>query len=212
MKLLIVDDHHLFLEGMRYVLRSLDPNMVIVEAHSAKQALDLASEHENFDMVLLDINLPDSNGFTALSQLNRHNPLLPIIVLSASEDPGDIQRALEEGAMGFIPKSSTADIMLSAMQLVQAGGVYVPSCFMKSDTTSTTTHAGHSGSVATLTPRQLEVLGLLLRGDSNKQIAQTLGLTEPTIKAHVTAILKALGVTNRTQAALAAESLGLFRR
>ncbi len=214
MKLLIVDDHHLFLEGMRHVLQRLDPELVLVEAHNARQAIAMAAEHADLDLVLLDINLPDTDGFAALTQLSENHPLLPIVVLSASEDARDIQRALDEGAMGFIPKSSTADVMLSALQLVRSGGVYVPSALLKERQGGMRNgaHRQANGAQTGLTPRQLEVLARLIHGESNKQIGLALGLAEPTVKAHITAILKALGVTNRTQAALAAESLGLFQR
>jgi DNA-binding NarL/FixJ family response regulator len=131
---------------------------------------------------------------------------LPIVVLSGSEDRADMRRALNRGAMGFIPKSATAPVMLSALRLVLAGGVYVPPAMVES--------SGSADDCAqrVLTPRQIDVLARVIEGQQNKAIAAALGLSEATVKAHVTALFKTLNVRNRTQAARAAERLGLKLR
>jgi len=199
MKILLADDHALFREGMRHVLAQLDENVDIVEAGDCAQTLAAIDAHADFTLVLLDLDMPGPDGFAALDTLSQQHTALPIVVLSGSEERSDMRRALDNGAMGFIPKSATAPVMLSALQLVLAGGVYVPPALL----------GGNTGEVAPaakeLTPRQLEVLDKMMEGKPNKIIASELGLTQATVKAHVTAVLKTLNVTNRTQAVRAGE-------
>jgi DNA-binding NarL/FixJ family response regulator len=207
MKVLLADDHALFREGMRHVLSGLADGVEIVEASDCEQALEAADAHDDIALVLLDLNMPGRGGFAALETLSREHLALPIVVLSGSESRTDMQRALEAGAMGFIPKSSTAPVMLSALRLVLAGGVYVPPELVQSG-------AGEPAIPLTenkpaLTPRQIDVLARVVEGKRNKVIGNELGLSEATVKAHVTAVFKALGVTNRIQAARAAERLRL---
>lgn len=204
-KILIADDHALFREGMRHVLALLADDVEIIEAGDCAQTLKAAESDGELSLVLLDLNMPGRDGFAALETLAQRYPTLPIVVLSGSEDRADMQRALNHGAMGFIPKSATAAVMLSALRLVLAGGVYVPPELVQPG-------AGDGpgrGTDAGLTPRQIEVLAHVIDGQPNKIIAGELGLTEATVKAHITAVFKALGVTNRTQAARAAERMGL---
>ncbi len=199
MKILLADDHALFREGMRHVLAQLDENVEIVEAGDCAQTLAAIGAQADFTLVLLDLDMPGEGGFAALDTLSEQHAALPIVVLSGSEERKDMRRALDSGAMGFIPKSATAPVMLSALRLVLAGGVYVPPALL----------GGNTGEVAKsapeLTPRQLEVLDKMTEGKPNKIIAAELGLTEATVKAHVTAVLKTLNVTNRTQAVRAGE-------
>lgn len=203
MKILVVDDHSLFREGLRYVLAGLGEGVQIVEAGDCAEALARADQHQDVALALLDLHMPGKDGFTALDALAAQNPLLPIVVLSASEDRADMRRALAKGALGFIPKSATAPVMLSALRLVLAGGVYVPPELVDSATD------GRSGARAVeLTPRQLDVLARVALGKPNKIIAAELGLTVATVKAHMSAAFKVLHVRNRTQAVLAAEKLG----
>lgn len=200
MKILITDDHALFREGMRHVLTQLGDDVTLIEAGDCAQALTLVETHPDITLVLLDLHMPGRNGFAALETLTHQHSALPIVVLSGSDDRSDMRRALDGGAMGFIPKSATAAVMLSALKLVLAGGVYVPPEMI---------HAGGDGAAAGLTPRQLDVLARVIEGKPNKVIAEELDLTEATVKAHITAVFKALSVTNRTQAARAAQQLGL---
>jgi DNA-binding NarL/FixJ family response regulator len=200
-KILLADDHTLFREGMRHVLALLADDMEIVEAGDYAQALRAAEDNDDIALVLLDLHMPGRDGFAALDTLSRGYPVLPIVVLSGSENHADMRRALDNGAMGFIPKSATAPVMLSALRLVLSGGVYVPPALVQSRTIET--------SAPVLTPRQIEVLTRVIEGKPNKIIADELSLTEATVKAHITAVFKALDVTNRTQAARAAERMGL---
>lgn len=204
MKILIADDHALFREGMCHVLNDLAGQVEILEAPDCTRALEHAGQHADIDLVLLDLNMPGKNGFAALDIFAERFPALPVVILSASNLRSDMQRALERGAMGFISKDATGSIMLNALRIVLSGEVYIPPALLL----HSNTHGGQQPALA-LTQRQLEVLALLVEGHSNKKIGTHLGLAEGTVKMHVTAILKELNVSNRTQAAMAAEKLGL---
>ena len=204
MKILLADDHALFREGMRHVLNDLAEHIDILEAPDCERALQHAAQHADLDLVLLDLNMPGKNGFAALDIFAEHYPALPVVILSASNLRSDMQRALESGAMGFISKDATGSVMLNALRIVLSGEVYIPPALVQHGTT----HARQASEPA-LTPRQLDVLSLLVEGYSNKKIGNHLGLAEGTVKMHVTAILKELNVSNRTQAAMAVEKLGL---
>ena len=210
MKILIADDHALFREGMRHVLVQLGEDTAIIEAGDYAEVVQQAQAHRDIGLALLDLHMPGKDGFAALDTLSRQFPMLPIVVLSASENRADMQRALDAGAMGFIHKAATAPVMLSALRLVLSGGIYVPPALVQ--TGAEMPSPAPSSGAASLTPRQLDVLKHVIEGRANKVIAAELGLTEATVKAHITAVFKALKVTNRTQAALAAERLGIYRR
>jgi DNA-binding NarL/FixJ family response regulator len=204
MKILIADDHGLFREGLRHVLANLDQAAEVFEAFDFESTLALVSQPLDVDIVLLDLNLPGADGFSVLRALGERYPALPVVIVSASESHTDIQQALSDGALGFIPKSSTSDIMLNALRLVLAGGIYVPPNYLNYQQLTEDSAKTHS-----LTARQIEVLQMIVEGKANKLIASDLGLAESTVKMHISAIFKTLGVTNRTQAALSAEKLGL---
>lgn len=206
MKILIADDHALFREGMRHVLVQLQEEVLVVEAGDYLEVMSQAEAHDDIGLVLLDLHMPGKGGFAALDSLSQHYPALPIVVLSASESRTDMQRALDSGAMGFIQKSATAPVMLSALRLVLSGGVYVPPALVQAGDGAP---SGTAGGAFGLTPRQSEVLARVIEGEPNKIIAAELGLSEATVKAHVSATFKALNVTNRTQAVRAVERLGL---
>ena len=214
MKILIVDDHTLFREGLRLVLKQLDPDCQIVEASSCQGAFDAAQTASDFDIVLLDLNLPDMPGFVALSVLREEHPQLPVVLLSASEDRETVLEGLDRGAMGFIPKSSSSQVLMSALKLVLAKGVYIPPAVLNSMPDLPVQQSlGPAKTIASmdlgLTDRQADVLRLMVEGKSNKIICRELGLAEGTVKTHVTAVLRTLQVTNRTQAVLAVSRLGL---
>jgi DNA-binding NarL/FixJ family response regulator len=203
LRILLADDHALFRAGMRHVLRELDGSVVLLEANDGAEALLLLTQDSRLDLVLLDLAMPHMDGVAGFAALHQRAPAVPIVILSASESTRDMRTALDAGAMGFIPKSSPAEVVLGALRLVLAGGVYVPPVMIHpSVSTATTATAG--GEILGLTPRQLEILKLLGQGKSNKEIAQLLALTEGTVKQHVSDILNALNVSNRTQAALIA--------
>jgi DNA-binding NarL/FixJ family response regulator len=213
LKILIVDDHELIREAMRQVLKQLDANIEVVEAANCVDALTLADQHPNLDLILLDIQLPGTSGLDALSKFRERHPAIPVVVLSGSESRDDVMRAIDGGAMGFIPKSQPSRVMINALRLVLAGGVYLPVEFLGLPAPAPAAPA-NAGAVRTpadlgMTGRQSEVLALLIQGKPNKLICRDLGLAEGTVKIHVTAILRALGVANRTQAVIAVSRLGL---
>lgn len=218
MKILIVDDHPLIREAVRHVLTQLDGNVQVLDADSCASASEQINAHHDLDLVLLDLSLPGSSGLSALESLREQFPAVPVVVLSARDDPGVVVGALDAGAMGFIPKTSSNELMISALRLVFSGGVYVPPQAISSGPhdasagpipVSEALPPGINPSEIGLTERQTEVLALMLQGKPNKVICRELNLAEGTVKIHVTAILKALGASNRTQAVIAASRLGL---
>ena len=207
MKILIVDDHALFREGLTHVLQNLEKRATILEASDYEQALQHISTNPGLDLVLLDIKLPGKNGFELLSSITRQYSALPVVILSASTKRSDLQQALDLGAMGYIPKETTSSNMYDAIKLILSGGIYVPQSIGFINDCNNFVSGSNNNYV--FTPRQLDVLTLLIDGYSNKHIAQELQLAEATIKVHITSILKTLGVNNRTQAAMMATQLGL---
>jgi DNA-binding NarL/FixJ family response regulator len=218
MKILIVDDHALIREALRGVLKEIRRDADVLEASNCGQALQLITEHaDDCGLILLDLALPDRDGFSMLTELRERYPAISIVVLSALHDRASVARALDLGALGFIPKSANRDVMVSALQLVFAGGIYIPPEILSGGHTSASgperSAAGldrphGSPSDFGLTGRQVDVLALMMLGKSNKAICRLLDLAEPTVKNHVTAILKALKVTNRTEAVVAVNDLG----
>ena len=204
MKILIVDDHSLFREGLSHVLHGLDEQVDLLEASNCDLAIQYVSENPDLDLVLLDLNMPGKDGFAALDTITKCYPATPVVILSASNQRGDMQNALDAGAVGFITKDTTSAVMLNALRLILSGGVYVPTGMAQQQVADQNLR-----NTSDLTPRQLQVLTLLVQGESNKLIAAELELAEATVKMHVTSILKSLGVINRTQAARVAEKRGL---
>ncbi len=214
MKILVVDDHALIREGMRMVLQQLDASIEVLEAGTCADAIAAADEHEDLDLILLDILLPGTSGLDALASFRERHARIPVVVVSASESRDDVVRAIEGGAMGFIPKSEPSRAMLGALRLVLAGGVYLPPELLGRGDSRPARDAPSSSTEAVLadlglTPRQREVLALLVQGKPNKLICRELGIAEGTAKVHVTAILNALGVSNRLNAVIAVSRLGL---
>src|SRR5215468_844315 len=216
-EILVVDDHVLIREALRGVLREVKGDAVVLEASSCSQAMAVIAQHPNLDLILLDLNLPDRDGFSVLTELGERYPAISVVVLSAQQDRGSVVRALDLGALGFIPKSGQREVMLRALELVFAGGVYIPPEILAHDEPSArqrdekqpaTKRPSVSPADLGLTERQVEVLWLMMQGKSNKAICRALYLAEPTVKNHVTAILKALEVSNRTEAVIAVGRLG----
>jgi DNA-binding NarL/FixJ family response regulator len=206
-KILIADDHALFRDGLRYMLAGLADEVTILEAKDSTEALATVGATPDLDLVLLDLAMPGMDGLAGLRALRGRRPALPVVILSASEEPVDVRRAIESGAMGFIPKASSSAVMLGALRLVLSGGVYVPPAYLERSRAGTTPITAPSADTLGLTPRQHDVLRLLGQGQSNKEIARVLGLAEGTVKLHISAILRALGVSNRTRAVVAAARL-----
>jgi DNA-binding NarL/FixJ family response regulator len=216
MKILVVDDHALIREALGGVLRELKRDANVLEASNCVQAMQIIEAHPDLELVLLDLSLPDRDGASVLSELRERHPALAIVVLSALQDRSTVVKALDLGAQGFIPKSANPEVMRSALQLVFAGGIYVPPEILVHEQPPAPAIAEQrsadrpqvSPSDLGLTGRQLDVLALMMQGKSNKAICRILDLAEPTVKNHVTAILRALKVTNRTEAVIAVGELG----
>ena len=216
MKILVVDDHLLIREALRGVLKELKSEATILEAPDSRQAMARIEQHPDLELILLDLNLPDRDGLAVLAELRERYPAISVVVLSAQHDRDSVAKALDLGALGFIPKSAQREVMLSAFNLIFAGGIYIPPEILARQEPAPITaqqapvRPGRRISMADLglTERQMDVLALMMQGKSNKAICRVLQLAEPTVKNHVTAILKALKATNRTEAVIAAGALG----
>ena len=210
MKLLIVDDHAILREGLVALLRQFEQGAEVMQASDTAEGLRLAEAHPDLDVAFLDLNIPDQGGMDLIPIFAKRFPQLPVIVLSSSEDPNDVRLALKSGAAGYVPKSASPKNILSALRLVLAGEIYVPPLMID---IAPAVNGGSSRAMSEagerLTERQTEVLQQLCRGLSNKEISRALELSEKTTKSHITAIFKALGVVNRTQAAAAARRAGI---
>lgn len=216
MKILVVDDHPLVREGLRDHLREFEEGAVILEAGDSAEALALVDQNPDLDLVLLDLNLPDAHGFSALTVLRERHPEIPVVVLSAANDRKTVLEALDKEAMGFIPKTAATPIILNALRLVLLGGVYLPPEVLNDSTTPAPSAdaRGKLPAIKTpadlgLSPRQAQILALIMQGKSNKIICRELALAESTVKLHITSILRALNVANRVQAVIAVGRIGL---
>ena len=208
----MADDHALFRAGLRHLLKDSGGQPEIVEARDFQEAAQHLSQTEDFDLLLLDINMPGMDGFTGLRQLCAQAPAVPIVVVSVRDRAEDVRKALDAGAMGYIPKSSTPEVMVSALQLVLAGGIYLPPNLLGDPTSELGSDGASDGDpqsdlLKRLTPRQRDVLALLAEGKSNKEIADVLGLAPGTVKIHISRILRTFGVQNRTQAVITAAAV-----
>lgn len=239
MKVLLIDDHPLILSALQGVIRLLGDDVTVVGVDGARAARTALKSDPDFDLVLLDLTLGDADGFEVLAEIREGYPAVPVVVLSASERPDDVMRALDGGAMGFVPKKASNAALFEALRMVMSGGVYVPrqmlggqapppspddldgdtvpAVMRVSSITSSPPMRMESapppapGAAALarigLTPRQTDVLTLLLQGKPNKLIARELKLSVETVKDHVAAVLRALNVTTRTQAVLVVSRL-----
>jgi len=207
LKILVVDDHALVRAGLCQVLQGLvaDEATEVFEAPDCARAFVLAASHPDLDLVLLDYHLPDMNGLAALNIFGDRHPELPVVILSGSANPSIAQRVLAQGAAGFVTKSGLSDELLHALRQVLSGEVYSPVEFRP--TPSETTQSADI-KPPVFTPRQQEVLQLLLGGYSNRDISDQLSLSDETVKNHVSSILRGFGVRTRTQAALEAGRWG----
>lgn len=215
LRILVADDHVLVREGLASALRGLSSAVEVTQAANGEEVMQRLEQCQNFDLLLLDLYMPGSDGFVLLGNICNVYPDMPVVILSASDDAQTMRKSLDRGASGFIPKSTDHDVMLSALNLVIAGGVYIPPGMLNEvdagqNSPGKSPHSSDNDIINRLTERQLEVLKLLAKGHQNKQIAKFLGVSEHTVKIHVTAILKALGVRNRTQAVLVAQQLPEF--
>jgi DNA-binding NarL/FixJ family response regulator len=216
MKILVIDDHVLIRQAMQGVLKKVRRDAVLLEASTSKEAMQIIAAQQDIDLILLDLTLPDRDGFSVFTELHARYPAIAIVVLSAAQEPANVMKALDLGARGFIPKSAQGDVIMNALRLIISGGTYVPpEIFAGGELSSTgmrqvaTDQSQHRAPADIgLTERQLDVLALMMQGKNNKTICRTLDLAQPTVKNHVTAILKALKVTSRTEAVIVANNLG----
>lgn len=206
--ILVADDHPLFREALKGAVARLLPGATLVESDSADALFASAEAHPQADLLLMDLNMPGAHGFSALVHLRAVQPQLPVVVVSAREEPGIVRRALEHGAAGFIPKSSDPAVIREAIATVLDGGQWAPAQAEEGAGLGEE-EALIARRIRELTPQQFRVLGMLGSGLLNKQIGHALGVSEATVKAHMTAILRKLGASNRTQAILLAGKLAI---
>ena len=225
MKVLLIDDHPLILTALQNVIQGLGDHVSVVGVASAHAAREALQRDPDFDLVLLDLTLGDADGFDVLTEFRGNYPAVPVVVVSASDRASDVIRSIDLGAMGFVPKRASNDTLFEALRMVMSGGIYVPSMSLGGG--GSDAPQSSSGNLAGLyavrdaalgsgfqrppagldalglTPRQTEVLGLLLQAKPNKLIARELNLSVETVQDHVAAVLRALNVSSRTQAVLA---------
>ena len=235
MKVLLIDDHPLILTALQSVIEGMGGDVTVVGVGSARAARETLQADAEYDLVLLDLHLGDADGFDVLTELRSTYPALPVVVVSASDRTSDVIRAVDAGAMGFVPKRASTEMLHEALNMVMSGGIFVPPMTMGSEPLASASGSAsklegdtvpsvlrlvrenaqdsgfHGGAVRMaelgLTPRQTEVLGLLLKGQPNKLIARELNLSVETVKDHVAAVLRTLGVASRTQAVLAVSQM-----
>lgn len=208
---IIADDHPLFREAIKKALESNCSEASYLEAGSFEGLQDLVDKNREVDLVLLDLHMPGVSGFAGLVYLCKRYPGVPVVIISANEDPVVIRRALDHGAAGFIPKSSSMNEISEAINAVLMGDIWAPQSVQSNLPGRNDSEISLANRMAELTPQQFKVLMLMTQGLLNKQIAYDLGISEATIKAHVTAIMKKLAVNNRTQAVLIAQKLSVSR-
>jgi DNA-binding NarL/FixJ family response regulator len=219
MKVLLIDDHPLILAALKTVIKGLGDDITVVGVATARAARDALHRDANFDLALLDLQLGDADGFDVLAEFRTAHPALPVVVVSASDRGGDVIRAVDLGAMGFVPKRASNETLFEALRMVMSGGIFVPQIIMgeagadsvPGSVRRRASDAGFQTPAALeslgLTPRQGEALALLLQGKPNKLIAREMSVSVETVKDHVAAVLRALKVGTRTQAVLAVSQM-----
>jgi DNA-binding NarL/FixJ family response regulator len=203
LRLLVIDDHAMVREGLLQILRKLGPNVVQYEAQDAESALLLLETEKEFDLVLLDIMLPGTNGLSLLGILRKRFPAVPVVVLSALDDLDTVNRAMRLGASGYVTKSGDGETLLDALKRVLAGELYLPAHLHDKLSVSLSSGLGRGRTPTDrygLTEGQRRVMELLREGKSNREIGDLLGLTEGTVKVHVSKIFRKMGVVSRAEA------------
>lgn len=219
MKILLADDHALIREGLERTLSVLEEDIHFVHAEDRETVLAQLQAHPDVDVILLDLFMPGVKGFDLLSEVCDSYSNIPVIIVSGTEDPRYMRKAIDNGASGFIPKSAPTATMMSAIQLVRNGGVYIPADMMQQQSSSPRLQARVASqtqsneireAASNLTTRQQEVLSLMGRGMSNKEIARELEVSDHTIKIHVAAVLRLFNAANRTEAVVMAQNAGVI--
>jgi len=207
--ILIADDHPLFREALRRAVLRAVPDATLHEADSVASVQGMIDRYPDADLLLLDLHMPGARGFSTLAHIRGQHPGLPIIVVSAHEENAVMRRAIAHGASGYIPKSVSVDVIVGAVLSVLEGDVWLPDTAGSVETPLPAGEAEIAARIAELTPQQFRVLSMIAEGLLNKQIAYELSVSEATVKAHMTAIMRKLGVSNRTQVALMANHLAV---
>ena len=205
LKILLADDHDLIRQGIKLVLNNYSHDLEIIECNNFSDALNVVNQNLDLDLIILDLFMPDISGTHSIKLIRNNAPCIPIVVLSSSEEVSHIKSALELGANGYVPKSSSNDILFSAINLVMSGGIYIPQQILNEEQ-----HTAPS-SEKSFTTRQIETLHLMAEGKSNKEIARLMQITEHTVKSHVSMVFEHLNANNRTQAVLNAQQTGLIK-
>lgn len=224
MKVLVADDHALIRDGLERSLLSHDLATQVIHAFDRASVISQLNANPDIEIILLDLFMPEANDFELLENICDEYNNIPVIVISGEEEPRYMRKSIDTGASGFIPKSASTEIMLSAINLVLSGGVYIPSDILKQKISNHSKKLNDEvvdvslltnetrDAVKKLTKRQSEVLGLISQGLSNKEIAKVFGLSEHTVKIHVTAVLKLLNAENRTEAAVMAHKASVVEK
>lgn len=203
---IIADDHPLFRAAILQSLSEQFPNARTVEADDIESLYEMSLKHPDADLILLDLHMPGAHGFSGLIYLNGHFPQVPVLMVSANDSPSVIRRAADYGAAGFLSKTSSLDVIAEAINVILKGELWFPADL--SDSSSEYSEEGViAEALASLTPQQFRVVTMLAQGLLNKQIAYELGVTEATVKAHLTEIYRRLHVSSRTKAVLALSKL-----
>lgn len=208
-KVLIADDHPLFRDALKRAVAQAVPDARLIEVEDVAALHAAVDAHPELELLLLDLQMPGASGFSALVHIRHQHPGLPIIVVSAHEQAAVIRRAIAHGASGYIPKSTPAAQIVDAVSKVLDGDLWVPSEVRGGGGGLRPDEADAAAQISALTPQQFRVFNMIAEGLLNKQIAYELGVSEATVKAHMTAIMRKLGVSNRTQAALLASHLAI---
>ncbi len=208
MHVLLIDDHEMFRQGMRFLLTDLNEDIEFTDAGTCDEAIGVLNGAD-VDLALLDLNMPGTDGLTALRQIRDTYPSVPVAVLSGMDDPHIIRDAIDEGASGFVPKASSSEVLVAALKLILAGGVYLPQAALNAAPSRDSGAEAAAPRTDLLSERQTDVLLKAIQGKPNKVIAREMNIAEGTVKTHLSAAFKALGVHNRTEAVFAAAKLGL---
>lgn len=215
MRTLLIDDHAVFTQGLKFLLSDLDETIEFLEATSCEDALETDRPSE-IDLILLDFHMPGLEGLDALQATKERFPFAAIVMLSSEDNPQLIRDSIDNGASGFIPKSSTAQVLIAALRLILAGGIYLPTHALTDvgsrSEAPTTENPATGGAIEGLSNRQIQVLMKVVQGKANKVVAHEMNISVGTVKAHLSAAFRTLGVHNRTEAVFAAAKLGLTSR
>lgn len=215
LNILLIDDHPFFVDGLKHVLTRLRQDVEVEVALDFNTAIERLEESADYDIVLLDMGLPDIDGYSAIQTIRQSFPLQPLVILSANEEKDLINHAISSGVQGYIPKSTSSEIMISALNLVLSGGIYIPKVALSAmerpyvkSVEANVLQQNFNGIDELLTQRQITILSNLANGLSNKEIARKLNIASGTVRVHMSAIYRVLGVGNRTQAVIKVAKLG----